>query len=331
MKNRSDGSGAATEVWEHRFGWLRAGTIRGVAPPLGDMLRHTAGRAWHSVVRSRQVHGSGVLAHVDIVLGPSLAGEGDGHVTRVPGALLTVTVADCVPVFLADPANRAVGLLHAGWRGTAAGVVEGGVSALCETFGSRPCDMAVHLGPAICGGCYEVGPEVLRALGLGEPTPASRTRVDLRGAIVRRAAVAGIPADRVTVSPECTLCGGGGFLSHRRGDSGRQRAFIGVVAEDGRGRHATPPGGRAGGDSGGHPGRVAPGASARDHAPQVGGHTLRVGLCARCGWTRRITSRRGSTFFLCGRHRQDPAFPKYPPLPVSECRGFEPADDDRRG
>ena len=80
--------------------------------------------------------------------------------TGQPGVLLTVTIADCVPVFIADPVRRAVGLFHAGWRGTAAGVFESGMATLGEAFGSTPGDITVHLGPAICGECYEVGPEV---------------------------------------------------------------------------------------------------------------------------------------------------------------------------
>ena len=239
--------------WEARFPWLRAGTTRrkgtlsdagslgfdtwsgtpdsmtdpGV-PPLQDMLPLTAGRRWRSVVRSRQVHGSLTLAHGDVSEGACVVGEADGHVTARPGVLLTVTIADCVPVFVADPVRRAVGLLHAGWRGTAAGVVESGMATLRKAFGSRPGDVTVHLGPAICGECYEVGPEVFRALGEG--TPAAPRPIDLRRVIRRRATAAGVRAEQVTVSGECTRCGDGRYFSHRRGDEGRQRAFIGIVA-----------------------------------------------------------------------------------------------------
>ena len=197
-------------------------------PPLGDMLLRTAGEPWRSVIRSLQVHGSLTRVQRDPPAGPSVVGEGDGHVTRVPGVLLTVTIADCVPVFIADPVRRAVGLLHAGWRGTAAGVVESGIAALGEAFGSKPADLAVHLGPAICGKCYEVGPEVFQALG--QRIPPAPQPIDLRRVIKRRATASGVGPERVTVSRECTLCGDGWYFSHRRGDAGRQRAFIGIVA-----------------------------------------------------------------------------------------------------
>ena len=249
--------------WDARFPWLRAGTTRRVGwragsshepnaplpaaegppacgsdrdpgaptdpgvPPLGDMLLCTAGEPWRSAVRSLQVHGAHVRAHSDLPVGPVVVGEGDGHVTRTPGALLTVTIADCVPVFIADPVRRAVGLFHAGWRGEAAGVVESGMAALGAAFGTRPANLTVHLGPAICGACYEVGPEVFRAIG--EPTPAIPRPIDLRGVIKERATRSGVRPEQVSVSGECTLCGDGRYFSHRRGDAGRQRSFIGVV------------------------------------------------------------------------------------------------------
>lgn len=197
-------------------------------PLLRDMLPWTAGVPWRSAVRSHQVHGSSIRVHGDPPAGVTVVGEGDGHVTRTPGVLLTVTIADCVPVFVADPVRRAVGLLHAGWRGTAAGVVESGMAALAEALGSRVGDLTVHLGPAICGTCYEVGPEVFRALGQRIP-PAPRP-IDLRRVIKRCATASGTRPEQVTVSRECTLCGDGRYFSHRRGDAGRQRAFIGIVA-----------------------------------------------------------------------------------------------------
>lgn len=242
--------------WVTRFPWLRAGTTRrtdagsdagplgsGVGsgipdamadpgvPPLQDMLALTAGAGWRwrSVVRSRQVHGSLTRAHVDVPEGAIVVGEADGHVTARPGVLLTVTTADCVPVFVADPLRGVVGLLHAGWRGVVAGVVEEGIGVMRASFGSSPGDLSVHLGPAICGGCYEVGPEVLQALG--ERTRAGSALVDLRRVIERRATASGVSPGRVGVSTECTLCGDGRYFSHRRGDIGRQRAFIGILAD----------------------------------------------------------------------------------------------------
>lgn len=269
---------AATAVpgWDVRFPWLRAGTTRRVTGLAGAPVkaRHPAaghrhgpdgpggpagpapGRSdpgvpglaqmrlcaspgrWRSAVRSRQVHGSAVHVHVEPPGGVFVLEDGDGHVTASAGLLLTVTVADCVPVFIADPDARAVGLLHAGWRGTAMGILEAGIHAMASNFGSVATALAVHLGPAICGGCYEVGPEVFRSLG-ERPPPGPRP-IDLRRVIRGRAGAAGVPDESVTVSRECTLCGDGRYYSHRRGDSCRQRAYVGIVP--GGARDARTPG-----------------------------------------------------------------------------------------
>jgi YfiH family protein len=154
----------------------------------------------------------------------------DGHLTERRGVLLTVSVADCVPVSVVDPDGRRIALLHAGWRGAAAGILERGVSALVQ-LGSDPAELVLHLGPSICGSCYEVGPEVFEALGA--PAPAAPTPIDLRAALVERALAAGVPAGRVTVSAHCTRCetrGGEAFHSHRGGDPERQVAFLGMRA-----------------------------------------------------------------------------------------------------
>ena len=226
---------------EDRFPWLKAGTTRrrpGVQQPnFGLFTALPAGEAmaaWQAlredlgasgVAHAHQVHGSRVLVHDGPGDGLHVVGEADGHATRTVGLLATVTVADCVPVFLVDPTNRAVALLHAGWRGAAAGMLEAGVATLASSFGSLPAELHVHLGPSICGSCYEVGPEVFEALGL------ERGRLlDLREALARRATETGIPVGRVSVSDECTACRPDLF-SHRGGDQGRQVAYMMISSE----------------------------------------------------------------------------------------------------
>ena len=214
--------------WDALLPWLRAGTTRRADGCGSDPF----GNGWRSVVRSRQVHGAMTRVHADLPVGESVVGEGDGHITRQPGLLLTVTLADCVPVFIADPVHRAVALLHAGWRGAAGGVLEQGLDAMARAFGSAPGDLFVHLGPAICGRCYEVGSEVFEALG--EAPPSRPASIDLRALIRRRALAAGIGTGHLTVNTECTLCGDGRYFSHRRGDTGRHRGFIGILPKSGR-------------------------------------------------------------------------------------------------
>ena len=111
-------------------------------------------------------------------------------------------------------------MLHGGWRGTAAGILRRGLSGLPSV--SR---VWIHLGPAVCGRCYEVGPEVHEQLGL-EP-PATPSPVDVRGVLAHQAIETGVAPDRITVSEHCTRCGEG-FFSHRGGDTGRQVGFLGI-------------------------------------------------------------------------------------------------------
>ena len=143
------GSSPAGEVLD-RWGALRR-TVPGV----------------RGIVVSRQVHGTQVLWHED-AHGLVIHEGFDGHATCSPGLLLAVTVADCIPVYLVDPVNRAVALLHAGWRGVAGGILAAGLEELGRR-GSRVENVLVHCGVGICGSCYEVGREVFAGCGLPVP------------------------------------------------------------------------------------------------------------------------------------------------------------------
>ncbi len=136
-----------------------------------------------------------------------------------------VTVADCIPIYLAVPQKGAIALLHAGWRGTAAGILERGVGVLRRQGFAKAADIVMHCGVGICGRCYEVGSEVAGAL-TGAAASAS-AQVDLRELLVHQAQQLGIGA--VTVSPWCTAHDHDRFFSHRAsgGGDGRQVAYLG--------------------------------------------------------------------------------------------------------
>jgi hypothetical protein len=223
-----------------RFPWLEAGiTCRGEgepadmglfgALPVGQALSRwralSADLGFHSILHSRQVHGADILVHDNVPPGFHLSPDADGHTTDRSALLLTVSVADCVPVWIVDATSHRVALLHAGWRGVAAGILEKGLQ-LVRRRGSASANLHVHFGPAICGRCYEVGPEVHTALGLDQP-PGNHT-VDLRALLVERAGSAGLPSEHVTTSALCTRCNGDAFFSHRGGSTGRQIAFVGT-------------------------------------------------------------------------------------------------------
>jgi YfiH family protein len=140
--------------------------------------------------------------------------------------LIAVTTADCVPVFVVDRRRRVVASVHAGWRGAARGVLEEALRLMEREWGTKPRDVALHLGPAICGTCYEVGPEVFEALQ--QAVPVRPMPIDLRRVLAVRALQAGVPSGDVSISTHCTRCTGSDLFSHRAGDSGRQVGFLGV-------------------------------------------------------------------------------------------------------
>jgi hypothetical protein len=173
-----------------------------------------------------QVHGTRVAWH-GAVDGWQLLEGVDGHATERPGLLLAVTIADCVPVYLVDPVSRRVALLHAGWRGTAAGILGAGLELLAAR-GSAVDDILMHCGVAICGRCYEVGSEVFQALDLPVPA-AGRGLLDLRPVLEHQAKALGLA--RVSLSDFCSAHDSAHFFSHRasRGADGRMVAYLGLL------------------------------------------------------------------------------------------------------
>lgn len=237
--------GLVHSAWLRDMPWLVQGcTTSGPGAPCFDLGLFSAGSPQEHVVacwdelraatglnravHARQVHGAEVRFHGVGPAGLQIAADCDGHVTAEPGVLLAVATADCVPIFLVDPVSHAVGVLHAGWRGAAAGVLESGITVMVDRVGSSRDDLLVHFGPSICGACYEVGPEVFEALD--QPVPPGPTPIDLRAILSQRAAKAGLPVDQVTRSAHCTRCTGSGLYSHRSGDRQRQVGYIGVRA-----------------------------------------------------------------------------------------------------
>ena len=198
--------------------------VGGVMEQWREFRRSQTG--FEATVLAHQVHGSTVLCHQQ-ARGWQIHDGADGHVTTAAGVLLAVTVADCVPVYLAAPERRVVALLHAGWRGTAGGILARGAAMLQEAAGCGPEAIVAHLGVAICGKCYEVGPEVAQACGVALDG-AGPWHVDLRERLAAEAAAAGI--GRVTVSSWCTAHDTGRFHSHRAsgGTAGRMVAYLGL-------------------------------------------------------------------------------------------------------
>lgn len=187
--------------------------------------------------------------------------EADALITDVPGVLLVMYYADCVPLYFYDPDTSAIGLAHAGWKGTALDIAGKTVRAMAEAFGSRPERLYAAVGPSIGPCCYEVDEPVLaRLLPLAErlrnegvggcgadgsdegegtgaadtalvrPTRAGHAAVNLKEFNRRLMMKAGILPSRIEMSTWCTGCRAGLFFSHRRekGRTGRMAAWLGV-------------------------------------------------------------------------------------------------------
>lgn len=172
--------------------------------------------------------------------------EGDGAITNLPGVMLGIQTADCVPVLVADVSKRMVAAFHAGWRGTAERIVEQGIAQMQQEYGSRPEDLIAAVGPSIGSCCYAVGEELRSefqshfgyADELFKTTEDKQIHLDLWEANRRQLLDAGVPAERITVVGECTACSTVGgerkYFSHRaeHGFTGRMMSMIGVASEN---------------------------------------------------------------------------------------------------
>jgi len=215
-------------------------------------------RAWE-LTNLRQVHS-------DLIHCVSQASEhpltGDGLITNTPGLLLAVLTADCLPVIVVDPKHRAVGVFHAGWRGTVKRIVEKGVGEMRKHFGSDPAQLRAAIGPGIRNCCYQVGTDVkdtfqaqfaygaelfretkerheiherypllfLTARAPGHSELPKKIFLDLAEANRRQLLDAGVSARNISDLGMCTSCKPELFFSHRaeKGKTGRMMAAVGI-------------------------------------------------------------------------------------------------------
>jgi purine-nucleoside/S-methyl-5'-thioadenosine phosphorylase / adenosine deaminase len=211
------------------------------------------------LVTLRQIH-SDIIRVVDSPAESLLVG--DGLITNTPGLLLAIQTADCLPIILVDPKQRAVGVFHAGWRGTVKRIVEKGVGEMHRCFGSRARDLKAAIGPGIQGCCYEVGQELrekfesqfpyaeklfrvveesdpvrekypmlfLTARAPGHSELPKKIFLDLVEANRQQLLAVGVPAKNIEASPLCTNCRTDLLFSHRaeRGKTGRMMGVVGI-------------------------------------------------------------------------------------------------------
>ena len=215
-------------------------------------------RSW-PLITLRQTH-SDLIHCVSGV--PKSTFAGDGLVTQTTGILLAILTADCLPVIVVDAKCRAVGVFHAGWRGTVKRIVEKGVSEMYRCFGSSPHDLRAAIGPGVHSCCYEVGPEVrsqfesqfeygnelfrevvesdpvrekypllfLTARAPGHSILPKKIFLDLVEANRRQLITAGIAEKNISASPLCSSCRTDLLFSYRaeKGVTGRMMAVAGI-------------------------------------------------------------------------------------------------------
>ena len=211
------------------------------------------------LITLRQVH-SDIIHFVDSPAASQLVG--DGLITATPNLLLAIQTADCLPVILVDPKRHAVGVFHAGWRGTVKRIVEKGVGEMRRHFGTRPRDLQAAIGPGIHGCCYRVGLEVrekfesqfayaeklfrvveesdpvrekypmlfLTARAPGHSELPKNIFLDLMEANRQQLLAVGVPAKSIEASPLCTNCHSGLLFSYRaeKGKTGRTMGVVGI-------------------------------------------------------------------------------------------------------
>jgi YfiH family protein len=192
-----------------------------------DWLEHGFGT--RNAVLDQAAMASLKQIHSDISLtaeSPGCMGEGDALVTRIPGIAVSVRTADCFPILLADPESRAIAAVHAGWRGTATGVVGASLARMHNEFGTEPENVYAAIGPGIGRCCYEVGAEVARQFGLPEAG-----RLDLAVENRTQLIAAGLRPERINQVGGCTFCHPEQFFSWRRDHdpAGRMISFIRVT------------------------------------------------------------------------------------------------------
>ncbi len=185
-----------------------------------------------SVIALEQVHSRRILAINKRGGLKKIKTDGyDGILTDVPGIVLTVRVADCLPIFLVDPSLKITGLIHAGWRGTLMGIAGQAIEKASEMFGSNPGNMVVVLGPSIGRCCYQISPS-LAILFPGDCLTLAQDKIklDLAKANLKQLLKSGVKRERIFSSDSCTFCHKDLFYSYRRDKDKEKRmtAFIAI-------------------------------------------------------------------------------------------------------
>jgi polyphenol oxidase len=176
----------------------------------------------------RQVHSSTVM-RADR---PGSYPDCDGLVTDKPRVFLSVSTADCIPLFIVDREKKVIAAIHSGWRGTVAAIAVQGVRKMIEEYGADPRAMSAYVGPAASVCCYAVSPDLAsRFESRFVREVEGKLHVDLKGTVLNQLQSAGISPSSIDVNPLCTISEPSLFHSYRRdgAKSGRMMGVIGLI------------------------------------------------------------------------------------------------------
>lgn len=157
------------------------------------------------------------------IFSPKVAYPVDSQITNIPGITLICYGADCVPVYFCDEEHKAIGLAHAGWKGTFLNIVEAAITKMNSTYETEPRNLKVVIGPSICMNCYEVSEDVASQfkekykndINIVKPIENDKYLLNLWQANYVNLINAGVPSQNITISDVCTKCNPDMFFSHR--------------------------------------------------------------------------------------------------------------------
>jgi YfiH family protein len=249
---------------ELNLGFTASDSLEAVLENRRRLAEAVTGSAETPIVALRQFHSNLVVVADKADVNRERPRKADGVISAVPGLLVGIQTADCIPVLVADRRQRVVAAFHAGWRGTVKRIVELGVGRMRLEFGCRPEDLVAAIGPGAAQCCYALGEELLSEfesqfsyarelfrevfdsdpvrmkypmLFLTQRAPGHspigpQLHLDLIEANRRQLLDAGVKAPAISTTGGCTNCHGDMFFSHRasQGHAGRMMSVIGIGA-----------------------------------------------------------------------------------------------------
>jgi len=206
-----------------------------------DIICSAIGVDYRKLIMSKQVHGNNVLVVDEKFLKTKSSDEKpnvgyDALITNLPNIPLMTFYADCVPIFLLDPINKAIGLVHSGWRGTALHILEKTIEKMKRLYNTKSEELLAAIGPSIERDCFEVGEDTVeifkKSFSCHEHIIYKNSRgkyiIDLWAANRRMLIESGVPIDNITESQMCTKCNKELFFSHRR-DKGKNGSMSAIM------------------------------------------------------------------------------------------------------